>query len=75
MREPHHGCTVSIWHHHPKCFCYKIIFEQIERHVWCDGFYFSDEIIFSRGLTWDDTASIDWISVHRLVSLMNSGLG
>merc|ERR1711953_498499 len=37
------------------------------RHVWCDGFYFSDEIIFSRGLTWDDTASIDWISVHRAV--------
>ena len=47
---------------------YKIIFEQIQSHVWCDGFYFSDEIIFSRGLTWDDTAAIDWISVHRLVS-------
>ena len=43
------------------------IFEYYKRHVWCDGFYFSDEIIFSRGLTWDDTASIDWITVHRLV--------
>ena len=33
------------------------------QHLATDFFYFPDEVIFERGLTWDDPAAIDWSRV------------
>ena len=48
------------------------VLKRAAQFVATDSFYFNDELISSRGLTWDDPGAIDWERVKEEIDAVAS---